>query len=267
MKKFYLGMLFGIMVLAAGCGSQSAGAVASGEETETTVAESQTETEAETEKETEASEKDNTDKGEAQKDAEESIQAAEESLKALEESLKAAEESLAAEEEQPDRITDYGKLVGVPSDYLQKQVRFTGRIVRFAPIGSTEAQIVLAVNGRESNRVVGEYKRNIVNTDLAVGDQITLSGEFQGMVRYRMQTGGTESMPTVDIEEIRDIVKAQPETLAATLPETSAPEGMETNEETTPEGGAEPGQESQGSQEIGEESESGQQSPVISAGE
>lgn len=268
MKKHYFGMLLGIMVLAAGCSVQSTGVAPGREEAEAATSESQAEPEAETAKEEETSEKDTAKKEAAHKSAEESIQAAEESLKAMEESLKAVEESLAAEEqEQPGGITDYAKLVGNPGDYLQKQVRFSGRIVRFAPIGSTAVQIVLAADGKESKRVVGEYKRNIVNTGLAVGDQITLSGEFQGMVRYRMQTGGTESMPTVDIEEIRDIVKAQPETVAATFPAAAATDGMGTNGETTPEPGTEPGQESQEPQEIEEESESESRSPVISAGE
>lgn len=269
MKKHYFGMLLGIMVLAAGCSVQSAGIAPGREEAEAAASESQAEPEAETPKEEETSEKDAAKKEKEHKAAEESIQAAEESLKAMEESLKAAEESLAAAEEQEQQggVTDYAKLVGNPGDYLQKQVRFSGRIVRFAPIGSTAVQIVLAADGKDSKRVVGEYQRNIVNTGLAVGDQITLSGEFQGMVRYRMQTGGTESMPTVDIEEIRDIVKAQPETVAATFPAAAATDGMGTNGETTPEPGTEPGQESQEPQEIEEESESESRSPVISAGE
>lgn len=268
MKKSHLGIILGIMVLAAGCAPQSAEMAASEEAVESTETESPADTQEEVPEEADTSEETQKEEENTAKEAEESIRAAEESLKAMEESLKEAESSLAEESEQSGKETNYAKLKEKPEDYLKKQVRFSGRIVRFASIDSTAAQIVLAVDEKESNRIVGEYKKRIVSTNLAVGDRITLSGEFLGMVRYRMQTGGTENMPTIDIGEITNVIKAEPETAAVPLPASSAEEmewdvsGENLSEDIEPSDA-----DSQASQEIEEESESEQRSPVISAGE
>lgn len=216
MKKRYLGLMAGIMLLAAGCasGNDAAGTVPANA-TEASAAESQEETAKEGTKNDGAKEG-----GEESLDAaRESLKAAEESLKAVEESLKAVEESLNAEEEsrQADRDTDYDKLKEDPEAYLKKPVKFSGRIIRSAAVGSSSVQIVLAVDGAEEDRVVGEYKKSIVDGTLSTGDTITISGEFQGIIRYRMQTGGSDSLPTVGIEKIENIVRKEPETTAATL--------------------------------------------------
>ena len=198
MKKKYLGVVAGIMLLAAGCASNGTTETVPANAAEASAAESQEETEKEEAKGGEA----------------ESLQAAEESLKAMEESLQAVEESLKAEEEsrQADRDTDYDKLKEDPEAYLKKTVKFSGRIIRSAAVGSSSVQIVLAVDGAEEDRVVGEYRKSIVNGTLSTGDTITLSGEFQGIIRYRIQTGGADSLPTVNIEKIENIVRKEPET-------------------------------------------------------
>ena len=271
MKKSHLGIMLGIMVLAAGCAPQSAEMAAIEETVESTETEGPEDTREDASEEADTSEEGQKAEADIAKEAEESIRAAEESLKAMEESLKEAESSLAEESEESEQSgkeTNYAKLKEKPEDYLKKQVRFSGRIVRFASIDSTAAQIVLAVDEKESNRIVGEYKQRIVSTNLAVGDRITLSGEFLGMVRYRMQTGGTENMPTIDIGEITNVIKAEPETAAVTLPAPAAEEiernvsGENLSEETESSAA-----DSQASQEIEEEGESGQRSPVISVGE
>lgn len=208
MKKKYLGVVAGIMLLAAGCASNGTTETVPANAAEASVAESQEETEKEEAKGGEA---------ESLEAARESLQAAEESLKAMEESLQAVEESLKAEEEsrQADRDTDYDKLKEDPEAYLKKTVKFSGRIIRSAAVGSSSVQIVLAVDGAEEDRVVGEYRKSIVNGTLSTGDTITLSGEFQGIIRYRIQTGGADSLPTVNIEKIENIVRKEPETAAA----------------------------------------------------
>lgn len=177
MKKKYLGVVAGIMLLAAGCASNGTTETVPANAAEAGVAESEEETEKEEAKEEAA-------KGgeeESLEAARESLQAAEESLKAMEESLQAVEESLSAEEEsrQADRDTDYDKLKEDPEAYLKKTVKFSGRIIRSAAVGSSSVQIVLAVDGAEEDRVVGEYKKNIVNGTLSTGDTITLSENFR----------------------------------------------------------------------------------------
>ena len=193
MKKKYLGVVAGIMLLAAGCASNGTTETVPANAAEASAAESQEETEKEEAKGGEA---------ESLEAARESLQAAEESLKAMEESLQAVEESLKA-----DRDTDYDKLKEDPEAYLKKTVKFSGRIIRSAAVGSSSVQIVLAVDGAEEDRVVGEYRKSIVNGTLSTGDTITLSGEFQGIIRYRIQTGGADSLPTVNIEKIENIVR------------------------------------------------------------
>ena len=215
MRRRCLGLLIGIMILAAGCSPAGTEPVMSAEETAAATGEESKEDVSGASEETNKEESGMAE-SDSLKEAEESIHAAEESLKAMEESLKAVEESLKAEEESVEagKDNDYAKVVKEPDKYVKKQVRFSGTITRSASVGTASVQIVLAVDGDGDDRVVGEYKRSIVDTNLAVGDEITLSGEFQGMIRYRMQTGGAESLPTINIEKIENIVKAEPETQA-----------------------------------------------------
>ncbi len=212
MRGKYAGVVIGIMLLIAGCSSASGPAEVMSEETaEVSVEESQEEKTTEKEEKTQAEE--------SLKAAEESLQAVEESLKAVEESLQAAGESLRAEEEsiEADKDTDYEKMTKNPETYQKKTVKFSGEIIRSAAVGNTSVQIVLAVDGEKKNRIVGEYKRSMVDGTLSTGDKITLSGEFQGLIRYRMQTGGAESLPTVNIGKIENIVRKEPETKASQL--------------------------------------------------
>lgn len=212
MRGKYAGVVIGIMLLIAGCSSASGPAEVMSEETaEVSVEESQEEKTTEKEEKTQAEE--------SLKAAEESLQAVEESLKAVEESLQAAGESLRAEEEsiEADKDTDYEKMTKNPETYQKKTVKFSGEIIRSAAVGNTSVQIVLAVDGEKKNRIVGEYKRSMVDGTLSTGDKITFSGEFQGLIRYRMQTGGAESLPTVNIGKIENIVRKEPETKASQL--------------------------------------------------
>lgn len=262
MRRRYLGLIAGIMILTAGCSPASTEPVMSAEETAAATEVESQEDVSEVAEETKEEESGAAE--ESLKEAEESIRATEESLKAMEESLKEVEESLKAEAESAEakKDNDYTKVVKEPDKYVKKQVRFSGTITRSASVGSASVQIVLAVDGDGEDKVVGEYKRSIVDTNLVVGDEITLSGEFQGMIRYRMQTGGAESLPTVNIEKIENIVKAEPETEAVPF---SMPESAQTTIESSAAPESAPG--SQGTDDpIGESETPDRTSPVISAG-
>lgn len=268
MTKRYLGLILGVMILAAGCSSGNVEAVPSEEATAAAAEETQEDTSGEEPSHTEEEMESSTKEDISLTEEKESLQAVEESLKAKEESLQAAEESLKAVEEsvKSEEDSEYSDIVKSPEKYTKKNVKFSGTITRSASVGSTSVQIVLAVDGDAENRVVGEYKRSIVDTNLAVGDEITLSGEFQGLIRYRMQTGGAESLPTVNIEKIEDIVKAEPETEAVPF---SMPE---TIEEAAGSPSAAPGlaagiQDPGAGENISEETPSEGGSPVISAGQ
>ncbi len=259
MKKHGFILLACVIILMAGC--SSANVPADVDTMSAEVAEGEQDSGKDEEKE--HKEETENGSGESLKAAEESLKAAEESIKAAEESLKAAEESIKAAEssmaeEQEESGITYSQLVSSPEKYENKNVSFSGKIIRSAAVNTSVMQIVLAVNGSNSTRLVGEYPRNITGVTLATGDQISMSGWYSGIKRYRMDSGRVESLPMVEIEEIRDIVKAVRETQPATEAETSAyietTATMETAEPET---------------EIPEESgnvESGS-SPVISAGE
>ncbi|MCI8660959.1 MAG: hypothetical protein HFG54_12085 [Lachnospiraceae bacterium] len=263
MTKRQVGLILGVVILTAGCVPANTEVLSSEEAVETSALESAEETH-------EVSEKASDKESEASyKETEESLKAAEESLKAMEESLKAAEESLKAVEESMEagKDNEYSMVVKEPEKYLKKQVQFSGTIIRSASVGSTSVQIVLAVNGDEENKAVGEYKRSIVDTSLVVGDEITLSGEFQGLIRYRMQTGGAESLPTINIEKIDNIVRAEPETQAAIPFSMPNPAETATSE---PSIAPDPHAEEKGSdtgENITEEEPTVQKAPVISAGQ
>lgn len=275
MKKWYAGLIAAVMIAMAGCSSQSSTEAVSSAEASAEAEESQ-----ETEPEEEETEEAGEGKEESLQEARESMKAAEESLKALEESLQVAEESLQAAEEsaQAEGESDFAALEKDPEKYEKKQVKFSGTVVRAAGIGNTSGQLVVAVDGDEKQRLVAEYKKSIVNTALAVGDKVTLTGEFQGIIRYRMQSGGAESMPTINVEKIEDIVKAVPETQAETqalfdVPETQ-PEGMQIPageitsgepDETEPSADSSEGDGDNG--EIMDAEPSAETSPVISAGQ
>lgn len=272
MKGNYAGAVIGIMLLAAGCSAVSSPA----EATEVMVEEAVETSAAESQEESAPEKAENAKEEESLKAAEESLQAAEESLKAVEESLQAAGESLKAEEEsiQADKDTDYEKMTKNPEMYQKKTVKFSGEIIRSAAVGNTSVQIVLAVDGEKKNRVVGEYKKSIVDGTLSTGDKITLSGEFQGLIRYRMNTGGAESLPTVNIGKIENIVRKEPETTAPQMA-INAPSLEETvpvtdgvkPEETAPvSDGSKETEAVETREDVLDEETASETSPVISAG-
>lgn len=156
--------------------------------------------------------------------AEESVEAAEESLKAAEESLLAMEESLKEAEEAAGlegRIT-YGQLISSPVTYQQKKVGFSGRIIRVARSGNTYGQLVLAVDGDVSQQLVCEYDRSKITPPLAVSDQVQVSGVFTGILQYRLDSGSSDNLPTMTVEEFEQIWRNTPETAA--LPSESLPD-------------------------------------------
>ena len=156
------------------------------------------------------------EKEESLEAASESVQAAEESLEAQEESLLALEESLKEAEEAAglDGKVAYGQLIKSPSTYQQKVVGFSGRITRVARSGNTYGQLVVAVNGDASQKLVCEYDRSKITPPLAVGDQVQVSGLFTGILQYRLDSGHSENLPTMTVEAFEQIWRAAPETAA-----------------------------------------------------
>ena len=123
MRRRCLGLLIGIMILAAGCSPAGTEPVMSAEETAAATGEESKEDVSGASEETKKEESGMAE-SDSLKKAEESIHAAEESLKAMEESLKAVEESLKAEEESVEagKDNDYAKVVKEPDKYVKKQV-------------------------------------------------------------------------------------------------------------------------------------------------
>ncbi len=152
-------------------------------------------------------------------DAKESLGAAEESLAAVEESLKEAEEAAGLE----GRIT-YKQLTGSPATYQQKQVSFSGRVTRTARSGNSYGQLVVAVNGDQSQKLVCEYDRSKITPPLAVGDQVQVNGVFTGILQYRLDSGSSEDLPTMTVEEFGQIWRTAPETAAQPVESLPAPE-------------------------------------------
>ena len=128
---------------------------------------------------------------------------------ALEESLKEAEEAAGL-----DGKVAYGQLIKSPSTYQQKVVGFSGRITRVARSGNTYGQLVVAVNGDASQKLVCEYDRSKITPPLAVGDQVQVSGLFTGILQYRLDSGHSENLPTMTVEAFEQIWRAAPETAA-----------------------------------------------------
>lgn len=218
MRKYWLGVMIGAAVLASGCGGEAAP-----EETPA-VSESAVEVSIEvTEPETEAEE--------SLKEAWESLEAAEESLKAQEESL-TVEETFPSQEETQLRL--YKQLTENPKAYQNQVIAFSGNVIRAASDGAASRQIVLAVEGQEQAKLVCDYKESLIDVTLMVGDQVTVTGVFQDLNRYRMDSGKIETLPAIRVSSFDTVTLAVRETKAEA--ETGSPEVRESSmasEETT----------------------------------
>ncbi len=249
MKRYGLVILAGVMMLAVGCSSGNVTNSTDAAETSAAAAESSAEDGSDEMKEAE----------ESIAEAEESIMAAEESIAEAEESIAEAEESLAeieeslseAEEEaEEDGDIPYDELTRTPDDYKGKNVTYYGTVVQAVSLNSKTMQLLLAVDEDDSTRLVGEYAPSLVDEKLAKGDTVTVSGKFEGVMRYRMGSGEKVSLPSVTLESIDIESKAETEeteeSVVPTLPassdaavQTGAAESAAVEETTAAEAAAE----------------------------
>ncbi len=177
---------------------------------------------------------------------EESVRAADESLDAREESLKMLEEALKKKEEALDTETgdsgngtsNYTALTMFPEEFKGRKVVLTGRVVQAAALSSSTIQLLLAVNGNDATRMVGEYPSALLQFSLEHGDIVTVTGKYAGVMRYRQSTGERLDLPTVQIAQLvreEDGEAAFSTTEAAeTLIVPTSPAYPETETETEP---------------------------------
>lgn len=226
MKKFGFMVLAGVIALAAGCSSGNVTNTSDeAAETTGTVGVTVEETEEPSPQEREAEESLEA-AIESLTAAEESLAEKEESLEAMEESLSEAAESLGiAAEEKPEDTVDYATLVKTPDEYKNKDVTFTGTVVQAVALNESTMQLLMAVGGDDASRMVGEYAPALTDSKLGKGDNITIGGTFEGVMRYRMGSGEKVSLPSVSLSEIRVNSKAEPETTAALPPQSEPASG------------------------------------------
>ncbi len=240
MRKYVFAAALSVMVLAVGCSSDSAD-ISIGPADETAVVVT---TAAATEKEESGEGK--TDEGNSE--AEESLKAREEELNSLAESLKAAEESLTeaeeslqeamsseagetAEEESEEETTTvaYEALIESAAEYKDTEVTYTGRVIQAVTLEDDTMQLLIAVDGDDSTRLVGEYARDVFSGALARGDTVTVKGTFVGVNRYMTGNGERVELPSMEISEITvdSPAETEPEAVILETEEVTVPE-MET---------------------------------------
>lgn len=246
MRKYVFAAVLSVMILAAGCSSESSNTSIEPVNEETTTAVVTTAAEV---------------SGEGQIDQEaldatlESLEARAKELDALAESLGSVEESLiemeasvqevmssiaeeTTEEETEEETTAavaYKDLVESASEYMDQEVTYTGSVVQAAAVDSDTLQILIAVDDDDSERLVGEFDKSLLSDALSHGDTVTVKGTFDGVNRYLMGNGERVELPSLKISEISVV------SVAATEPETEAEaaaaetETSETVTETVPE--------------------------------
>ncbi len=162
--------------------------------------------------------------------AESSIAEAEESLAERESSLAAWEESLLAESESEEENTteaeqelSYEKLLEVPDAYLGRELDFYGRVIQAVAVDDAKMQLLLAVDEDNATRMVAEYAKDLTSEELEHGDVVAVTGEFLGVLRYRMGSGEVVELPTLRLSVLGMMKKADPLLNQTGEAETEAP--------------------------------------------
>lgn len=132
---------------------------------------------------------------EAQKVIEQEKAEAEEKIR-QEEAAKAAEEAQGYE----TGIT-YDNIARRPDDYKGKKVKFYGKVIQLIE-GDYRNQIRFAINGNYDYVILGEYKKDIVESRILEDDLITIYGVSSGTISYKSTLGGTITIPAVSIDRI-----------------------------------------------------------------
>ncbi len=219
MRNYWAGVMLGAAVLTSGCFGKAAPAETlavpeSSVEVYIEVTEPETEPEAETEGSAAA---------EVPTETEETLDAAGE-VSELSEEEQTSEETLTSQEEASFSLRLYKQLVENPTAYQNQVIVFSGSVIRAASDGASTSQIVLAVEGREPAKLVCDYQEGLIDLKLMAGDQVTVTGIFQALNRYRMDSGEIETLPAIQVTSFDTVTLAARETKAAA--ETATPSDM-----------------------------------------
>lgn len=238
MRKYVLAAVLSVMMLASGCSSKPGNISIEPAGTATRVRTTAAVTAAEESEEGKADEGTGSAVEESLKAREEKLDRLEESLEAAEESLKAVEESIqevmrsmTAEETEIEGslAVTYSDLLGAPHEYLDRELTYSGSVIQSAFLSDGALQLLIAVDGDESAKLVGEFAGDLRSGTLGHGDTVTVTGTFIGVYRYLTGDGEQVELPSLRIggisvdsvaetEPVREEETAAPETTAPTLP-------------------------------------------------
>lgn len=123
--------------------------------------------------------------------------------KAAEEAAAAEAAAALAEEEAKgyETGTTYNDLARRPDDYVDKKVKFTGKVLQVLE-GDGYIQIRLAINSDYDKVVFCEYDPSIVDSRILEDDIITIYGVSIGTITYQSTMGGPITIPGILIDRI-----------------------------------------------------------------
>lgn len=122
---------------------------------------------------------------------------------AEEEAKKRAEEEARLAEEAKGYETGitYEQIARTPDEYVGKKVKFTGEVVQVME-GALYHRIRLATRNGYDDIVYASYNKNLLESRILDGDNITIYGVCQGVESYTTILGATITLPSVNIDRI-----------------------------------------------------------------
>lgn len=111
---------------------------------------------------------------------------------------KEAEEKRLADEEKKGFQTGitYDDLARRPSDNVGEKIQFSGEVVQVME-DETDVQIRFAVNGDYDNMMYCLYSKDLVDSRILEGDNITIYGLSSDLITYDSTMGGSITIPSM----------------------------------------------------------------------
>lgn len=95
----------------------------------------------------------------------------------------------------------FDNLARNPEDYINKKVKFSGRVIQVMENGdSTDLRVV--IDNNHDNVVLVSYKSSIINNRVLEKDSITFLGNSEGLKTYTTIHGSNVTIPLINVDRI-----------------------------------------------------------------